>query len=444
MLPTKSAKTTGPIAATLRTQRLRRLANVVVLGVIAGVFAALMVLVIGTVRAEQAERQQVELTNDVLVQLRAIERATLMAETGQRGYFITLDQRYLAPYVDARQSLDQAIAQLRTSLGSSTTARQRALISEIEATSRVKFAELDRSVSQIRNGQIMDARIGILSNDGQIAMTRLRAAIAELEAIETTILTAAQEETAKQEARLLPLLGALVLVLMLTLGFGYLLLRQTAVAQVKASQADALAEARDRAALLANELNHRVKNLFAVVLAIVSMTGRKDPAAKQTIEDISARIRALLTAHDVTQGKGAANSGSLTDLIEATVAPYKSRDHHFVSSGPDVQLSSRQATSLGLVLHEMATNAVKYGAWSDAGTIAVDWERTGDDVVIEWKERRDEPLEQSGSEGFGSLLMTSSAKQLGGTIERRFEPDGAQISIRFPVNDRQGSLDTSS
>ena len=415
--------------------RMRRLANVIVLAVIAGVLAALMVLVFGTVRAEQAERQQVELTSDVLVQLRDIERALLNAETGQRGYFITLDRRYLEPYRAARGELEESVGQLRRMLEGSTPPRQDRLISSIEANARIKFAEMERSVAMIEAGQLMDARVGILSNEGQVAMDGLRAAIDELEAIETDILNDALGETARQEARLPPLLGALVLVLIATLTFGYLLLRQTAVAQARAAQADALAQARDQADLLANELNHRVKNLFAVVLAIVTMTGRKDPGAKQTVEDISARIRALLTAHDVTQGKGTATSGSLRDLIEATLAPYRSGDHVAELHGPDISLSSSQATSLGLVLHEMATNAVKYGAWSEAGTIRIDWSRINDDIVIEWKERRATPLDDTGAEGFGSLLMTGSARQLGGTIERRFEPEGAQISIRFPADE---------
>ncbi|MXP44780.1 sensor histidine kinase [Allopontixanthobacter sediminis] len=406
------------------------------LSVIGFAMIAGMVLVFQTIAAERAEREQVRDTNEVLVELRNVGNAALNAETGQRGYLITLDRRYLEPYETGRQQYQQALDRLRRSVGPDASARQIQLLDRIENLTQVKFSEMDESVALLRSGALLDARTKLLSDEGQEAMVRLRQAIREMEQIEGNLLADAGAETARAEARVLPLLSAVMALLLVTLILGYRLIFRTAQAEARAEQSFALAEARDRADLLASELNHRVKNLFAVILAIVSMSARDEPEAKPVIERISDRIRALLTAHEVTQGTEDEPPASLRNLIETTLAPYRSESLLADVDGPETLLPSKHITPLGLVLHELTTNAVKYGAWANGGLLAVKWQVEDEHLTINWNEDCAISDLEPERQGFGSMLMHSAARQLGGTIDRKFTPDGAAVLIVIPLGDK--------
>ncbi|MBU2032469.1 MAG: histidine kinase, partial [Alphaproteobacteria bacterium] len=196
-----------------------------------------------------------------------------------------------------------------------------------------------------------------------------------------------------------------------------------------------LGEARDRADLLARELNHRVKNLFAVVLAIVQLSARDKPEAKPVTDSIAERIRALLTAHEVSQGELDRPVASLRALVETSLAPYRSARLQATIEGDEILLPAAQVTPLGLVLHELTTNAVKYGAWSQGGTIEVRWDRQGNEIRMVWRERGVVVEQQPERRGFGSMLMISAARQFGGTLERDFHGDGLEVVITLPVKD---------
>ena len=201
---------------------------------------------------------------------------------------------------------------------------------------------------------------------------------------------------------------------------GARLVGRAARAEAEAAQAAVVSEARDRADLLARELNHRVKNLFAVVLAIVQMSARDKPEAKEVTNSIAQRIRALLTAHEVSQGELERPVASLRALVETSLAPYRSSNHPAEIDGPEIMLPAKRVTPLGLVLHELTTNAVKYGAWKDEGTVHVSWSEQDGTVTLEWRETGAQLGDAPEHTGFGSLLMTSAARQFGGTFERNF------------------------
>jgi two-component sensor histidine kinase len=158
------------------------------------------------------------------------------------------------------------------------------------------------------------------------------------------------------------------------------------------------------------------------------------------VDRISKRIHALVTAHDVTQGGDGAEADSrvdLADLIGKTIAPYRSSGERCVLDGPALAIDGRHAMPLGLVLHEMVTNAVKYGAWARAGAAGSSLAGCGRPRaagLARGSENAPPPPEggKPEREGFGSMLMRSSARQLGGTIERRFETAGIVIEIDFP------------
>ena len=178
-----------------------------------------------------------------------------------------------------------------------------------------------------------------------------------------------------------------------------------------------------------------MKNLFAVVLAIVQMSARDKPEAKEVTNSIAQRIRALLTAHEVSQGELERPVASLRALVETSLAPYRSSNHPAEIDGPEIMLPAKRVTPLGLVLHELTTNAVKYGAWKDEGTVHVSWSEQDGTVTLEWRETGAQLGDAPEHTGFGSLLMTSAARQFGGTFERNFTPDGLIVMIELPAGD---------
>lgn len=391
-------------------------------------------LIFSTLRAERAERVQAAQTRDVLDSLREIVSATVNAETGQRGYILTLDRRYLAPYQLGAATYPAAMRRLRALLDPAADGTQRDLVARVEKLADAKFAEMAETVSLIDDGKIIDAKERLLRDEGQNLMTELRATAGALEGIEEGQLRQAAAITLRLERRMAPLLVALLGLILTALGLGLWQVVRGARAEALAATARDLGEARDRADLLARELNHRVKNLFAVVLAIVRMSGRGDPAAKPTIDKIAERLHALLRSHEVTQGEGARQTIELRELIETALAPYRLDGSRYRIDGDAVTLHATMAVPLGLVLHELATNAVKYGGLATAeGKLTVAWKREGDRVRVTWREDGAPLTSPPADEGFGSMLIAGSARQIGGTIERSFHASGVEVTMEFPV-----------
>lgn len=422
----------------LRAARWRKgphLGTLLLLALVATALLGGVVLMWQTISAERAQRAQASRTNAVLLALRDVSRTATNGETGQRGYFITLDQRYLTPYLVAREQYKPVLARLRMLMGEQISPRQRELLDEIDRTSDAKFAEMNDTVEEMRSGSLLEARRRILTDEGQDVMERLRRSIGELEQLEIASFNHARDEASASEARILPTLLVLVVFIVLALGLGLTQVIRTSEAEARAANAADLALARDRADLLARELNHRVKNLFAVVLAIVKMTGRGQPEAKATVDKISERIHALLMAHEVTQGTSARASANLADLVAIALKPYRSAENGCSIGGPEVLLPERAVVPLGLVLHELTTNAVKYGAWGAAGGhLDVRWFAAGDRLRLDWEETHPaQPLPEPGRTGFGSTLIEGSARQLGGSINREFHAGGLRVRIEFPL-----------
>jgi two-component sensor histidine kinase len=423
-------------ASTVQSRR-RRWALALSLALFALVAAALLAgvtAIFSTVQAQQDERRLTERTDAVLRTLSAIAQAAVNAETGQRGYFITLDRRYLAPYEVGRESYPGHMRRLRALMTDGPESRTGALLARLEQVARAKFAELARSVELIQSGQIIEAQQAILSDEGQRLMVELRATLGELERIERDRLAASASATAALEARLLPLLTLLAGVISVALGLGLWLLIHSARADEKAAHAAELAAARDRADLLARELNHRVKNLFAVILAIVRMSGRDRPEARPAIDDLADRIHALARAHDLTQGTDADVELDLRRLIETATAPYCSPTETCEIEGPALALPGTMAMPLGLMLHELVTNAVKYGAWSNhGGLIRIDWRHQDRRLLLRWQEHGHAAPRLDNGRGFGSQLIESAARQLHGTIERVAASNGLELRVSFPL-----------
>ena len=198
-----------------------------------------------------------------------------------------------------------------------------------------------------------------------------------------------------------------------------------------------LSESRD---LLARELSHRIKNIFAVIAGLIAIRSRGKDEVKEFARELSETVRALGTAHDYVRPLGGRQGETLSGLLSDLLAPYESAEaERLVVTGPGVKIGQRAATPLALVYHELATNSAKYGALScpeGQVRVTVEDDCEGEHTVcIIWEERSIPcgytPPEEN--EGFGSRLLRMAVEgQLGGSIERSYSDTGLEVRIVFP------------
>ncbi|MDF8333543.1 CHASE domain-containing protein [Novosphingobium cyanobacteriorum] len=195
---------------------------------------------------------------------------------------------------------------------------------------------------------------------------------------------------------------------------------------------------------LTRELNHRVKNTLANVLSIIALTRRRATDLESFADNLEGRIRALSATHDLlTQSEWGTTPVKL--VIQAELAPYaQDAERHVEIEGPDVELAPNDALSLGLAIHELATNAAKYGALSiQAGKVRVWWEMAGEDRArIRWEESNGPRLnpEARRKRGFGTdLIEKIVAHELRNPVDLRFDESGVSCTLVIPVR-RRGSF----
>ena len=192
--------------------------------------------------------------------------------------------------------------------------------------------------------------------------------------------------------------------------------------------------------LVVNELNHRVKNTLAMIQAVAAQTFRNAEDLPGAQKSFSARIMALARANDLLTGENW-EGASLADVVAgASVALGGNEPGRFTAEGPMVRLTPKAALSLSMALHELGTNAVKYGALSnDAGRVDVRWsvapERGRDRLRMEWRESGGPAVTPPARRGFGSRLVERGlAGEMGGTVQLLFEPSGVVCVIEAPVD----------
>lgn len=201
--------------------------------------------------------------------------------------------------------------------------------------------------------------------------------------------------------------------------------------------------AQARQELLLREMDHRVKNLFALSISVLSLSGRSASSVPQLVESAGARLSALARAHALTLSPGPGDAPrstrqtTLYSLMEAIIAPHQGEGESRRLSivGCDMEISGPVISSLALLLHEFVTNSVKYGALSaNAGQIKIHCAARSGTVVITWTERGGPPVTSPiGDKGFGDLLVRATvAGQLGGNISRDWEPEGLIIRLTVP------------
>jgi PAS domain S-box-containing protein len=191
--------------------------------------------------------------------------------------------------------------------------------------------------------------------------------------------------------------------------------------------------------LLLNELNHRVKNTLATVQSIAQQTLRTTSSPDEFRAAFEARLMALSKTHDLLT-RDAWRSADLLSLVEQEMAPYaRDGEARVVVAGPGVRLPARVAINLGLVVHELATNAAKYGALSvPTGRVTVGWSLAGTEggpeLRFTWSEAGGPPVEPPKRKGFGTRLIERSlGGELNGRVELDYRPTGFEARIAVPL-----------
>jgi two-component sensor histidine kinase len=199
-------------------------------------------------------------------------------------------------------------------------------------------------------------------------------------------------------------------------------------------------EAADQTRVLLRELNHRVKNTLAMIQSLARQTLRQKPDPQQFIDTFSGRLRTLSEAHTLLADRDWSGVG-LVELVHSQVEPYLlSSPDQLVLSGVDLKLPPDQALGLGLILHELTSNAVKFGALSrPSGKVSVSWTLSTDEtprVDLEWKETGGPHVARPAETGFGIRLIERSLdKVLGSNVALAFPEGGAEARISFPVGE---------
>lgn len=187
--------------------------------------------------------------------------------------------------------------------------------------------------------------------------------------------------------------------------------------------------------MLFGEMRHRVKNLFSAAQAIARLSETEGRTAQEFREDFLDRFRALAEAHE-TVFSGKSETG-LRRLVEKILAPYAAPHTVVIENSEDEILGPNVLLSLSLALHELATNAAKYGALSaSGGQVRVNWQRdkAGRDLRIRWVETGGPPVSPPSAQGYGTQLIESAIEySLGGSVEQNFAPEGLVADLIVPL-----------
>jgi PAS domain S-box-containing protein len=196
------------------------------------------------------------------------------------------------------------------------------------------------------------------------------------------------------------------------------------------------AEATQR--VLIDELNHRVKNTLATVQSLAMQTFRDVPESKDARDRFTGRLIALARAHDVLTSRQW-ESADLMEIADRALEPFRNGHDRIAKHGPAIHLTPKQTLSISLALHELATNAVKYGALSnEAGSVSLQWEVLDDAASrclrLLWREENGPPVRPPVRQGFGSRLIGKNlAGELNGEARIDYLPGGVVASIVCPV-----------
>ncbi|WP_421998528.1 sensor histidine kinase [Reyranella sp.] len=199
---------------------------------------------------------------------------------------------------------------------------------------------------------------------------------------------------------------------------------------------------------LAQEMSHRVKNVFSIVDGMIQLSARNARSPADLAEVLSGRVRALARAHGLvrrsfTEGGGKDQPAGLEALLRAILLPHDraagsragAAASPFTLSGPGIGLGDHAINNMALIFHELVTNAAKYGALTTAGgTVEIAWSFAGDDILVRWTERGGPSVEgPPTSTGFGTQLVARTVEtSFLGTLSYEWNPSGLGLTLRLP------------
>lgn len=186
--------------------------------------------------------------------------------------------------------------------------------------------------------------------------------------------------------------------------------------------------------LLINELNHRVKNTLATVQSLAMQSLRGGARGVDARDRFEARLTALARAHDLLTVEGW-RGAMLGDIVERALAPFRTSEARVAASGPSLRITPKQALALSMAMHELGTNALKYGALSNnTGRVSIDWrtDQADGSVILElsWREEGGPPVRPPTRKGFGSRLLEKNlARELDGAAIIDYRPAGVACRV---------------
>ncbi|MZQ88922.1 hypothetical protein GVY41_08410 [Frigidibacter albus] len=403
----------------------RTLVSLLMLVVLAALFAAGALTVTRAFHAENIARQEMTEARETLTQVNTLMLILYEAESAQRGVLLG-DPAAEAPFRAAEAALPAAAAQMQASLdraGSDLSAQGRRL----GALAAQRMAALSAALAPAATS----------NPSPRDAMEPLRATSSAIRREESALMDAAYARADSERLRAKRTLGMIGLAVLGLIVLAAMLAFRSARSESRLRYQREIEVQRDRAELVSHELSHRVKNLFAVTMSIISVTARSESDPRIAAQKTRSRIQALARAHELSSGQNLMRTAPFGDLLEAVVRPYCPPAAILRLSGPKLVLPARLLTPMGLIFNELATNSMKYGAWSTAsGTLTVDWTFASDDtLVVVWQERlAEDGPPQPGRDGFGSTMIDLSLQQAKATMERRWGEQGLTATLRFPFS----------
>ena len=194
----------------------------------------------------------------------------------------------------------------------------------------------------------------------------------------------------------------------------------------------------DQKRLVAQELNHRMRNMFAMIGSIVSLSGRGATDPQTVVDKSRARINAMAKSHELTANlEESGRPILLNDMLDEVLGPHQNQDVSITRKGNPVALPPELVTPLGLTLYELTTNSVKYGALGQAsGDFHLHWSVEGEDpevLVLNWTETGDSIKAETSGSGVGSRIIEGMLASVGGTIDINAERGKYSARLQIPL-----------
>lgn len=415
----------------------RHLPKITLLVLLATLVGMVYVYITTTANERHVRAQSVE-QSEILADLRDIVRMGVDAETGSRGYILTEDSSFLDPYKRAYRVWLTDIDRLEDRLERSGEAEDALAVGRIRVLAIKKLEFINQVVTLTAQGQREQAIAEVKTKYGKQLLDNIRDIVRQLEAKHQRELTQTVQQADDIQFGVTAILVTCLLLVMALAYFSFLQERRASRVALLDQETMLLRQGKEQADLIAQELNHRVKNLFAVILSLVTLSARGSKDVPETVEKIRNRIHALSLAHSVSQGAAGITSVGLKDLLAATLAPYQNAGNVVLREGPHIDLPTAAMTPLGLIVHELATNALKYGALCDAdGSVTIYWEKAGNDqspeILIGWRETGVKAVKPKPGKGFGSTMIAASTQQLKGRLEQDWLDSGLEVRLQFPL-----------